>query len=370
MRNIFLSALLLLLIGCSSTNYAQSNVKLKPLGEVVIPYNYSFKDTPVGGLSGLTYSPASDTYYVVSDDRSELAAARAYSFKVRLNDAGRLDEESINMLDVIFLKTLDDKLYKLGTVDPEGIAIGHDSLIYVTSEGGRNNGEPPFVNAYDENGTFVKGFPMPGAYWTSQKEDRNTHGIRTNLAFESLTLTPDGRTLYAATENALMQDGPIADTTSTSPSRIIAYDLQTGNVLHQYCYAVDKVYMKSDERGSFAVNGLSDLMALNNEGHLLALDRNYVQDQGNHILLYEVNTAGATDINGMPAMEHSNQPIQPVEKKLIADLSEFDITIDNFEGLVLGPELSGGGRLLLIVSDNNFSDSQQTLFTAFRLTLN
>lgn len=360
-------ALFFLISSCSVQS--QSSIQLEPLGEVVIPFNYSFKNTPVGGLSGLTYDPATETFYVISDDRSELADARFYSFQVKLNDDDWLGEKSIRLQEVSFLKTPTGAHYKLNTIDPEGIAATPDSLIYVTSEGGRANEAPPFINAYERDGTFVKSLIMPGAYWAAKKEDRTTHGIRTNLAFESLALTPDGKTLYAATENALMQDGPIADTATTSPSRIIAYDVASGTVLHEYRYDVDKVYTSSGKRGPFSVNGLSDLMALDNEGHLLALDRNYVQEQGNHILLYKVDTEGATDLKGINNMEQHNQSIKPVKKTLVADLSDYGITLDNFEGLVMGPELAGGGRLLLIVSDNNFSDAQQTLFAAFRISI-
>jgi hypothetical protein len=346
---------------------SQSTIRLEPLGEVVIPYNYSFKDTPVGGLSGLTYNPATEKFYVVSDDRSELAAARAYSFNVQLNDKGKLDRDGLQMQEVIFLRTLGGELYKLGTVDPEGIAVGSDSVIYIASEGGRNNEEPPFINGYHRDGTFARAFKMPAAYWASGKEKRETQGVRTNLSFESLTLSPDGATLYAGTENALMQDGPAADSVSDSPSRIIEYDVASGDVMNEYRYDVGKVFTSSDERGPFAVNGLSDLMALNNNGRLLSLDRNYVEGQGNHILLYDFTTAGATDIREIPAMTQHDQSIQPVKKKLVADLSDYGISIDNFEGLTLGPELPDGGRLFLIVSDNNFSDAQQTIFTAFCL---
>ncbi len=37
--------------------------------------------------------------------------------------------------------------------------------------------------------------------------DTQTAGIRNNLAFESLTISPDQKTLFTATENALFQDG-------------------------------------------------------------------------------------------------------------------------------------------------------------------
>lgn len=367
MKPIFDSKLwitiLIALAACSAR--PQSTQKLEPLGEVVVPYNQLFEETPIGGLSGLTYDRATNMFYVISDDRSELAAARFYSFKVQLAD-GKLSDDGIVWQNATFLKTPNGDLYAKGTIDPEGISVASDSLVYITSEGGRATGAPPFINAYHKDGSFVKSLPVPATFWAAEAEDRSTKGIRTNLAFESLTLTPNGKTLYVATENALRQDGPAADTASSSPARIIEYSMSSGEVLHEYRYDVNKVFLKEGTRGPFAVNGLSDLQAIDNKGHLLALDRNYVQGQGNRIGLYEVQLQGATDIKDLGDMQNTEREINPVKKQLIAELSEFGITIDNYEGLTFGPVLPGGGRLLLIVSDNNFSSAQQTVFTAFR----
>ena len=38
-------------------------------------------------------------------------------------------------------------------------------------------------------------------------DEEDTRGVRDNLGFESLTVTPDRRFLYTAAENALVQDG-------------------------------------------------------------------------------------------------------------------------------------------------------------------
>lgn len=364
-RLLMVSFVLMAMTAC--TVRSQPAIKLEPLGEVIIPYNKPFQGTPIGGLSGLTYDNAANVFYVISDDRSELAPARFYTFDLYMNASGRLSKDGIEWLDTTFLKNAEGKPYRLNSIDPEGISITPDSLIYVSSEGGRATGEPPFVNAYRKDGTFVKSLRIPQAYWPAKAADRLIKGIRTNLAFESLTLSPDGQHLYAATENALLQDGPAADVDSMSPARIIEYSMPRGNVAHEYRYDVNKVFVEEGEkRGPFGVNGLSDLQAIDNRGHLLALDRNYVQSQGNRIGLYLITLAEATDISGIHDLHEANKSIQPVKKQIIAELSEFDITIDNYEGITLGPDLPGGGKLLLIVSDNNFSEAQQTVFAAFR----
>ncbi len=46
-------------------------------------------------------------------------------------------------------------------------------------------------------------------------------------------------------------------------------------------------------------------------------------------------------------------------------LDALGLTLDNLEGLTLGPVLPDGRQTLLIVSDNNFSPTQVTQFLAF-----
>ena len=41
--------------------------------------------------------------------------------------------------------------------------------------------------------------------------------------------------------------------------------------------------------------------------------------------------------------------------------------LDNFEGMALGPRLSTGERSVLMVSDDNFSQTQRTVFFAFAI---
>lgn len=371
MKRIFLliSFVLPAIAGCNTkqarqNDTAETTIQLKLMGQVAIPYNFNYKGTVVGGLSGLAYEAVTGQFYVVSDDRSYKSRARFYTFKVKLTEKGLLKDGSIHFTGVHILKIASGQPYKPGTIDPEGIALGADGLVYVSSEGDPRKGVAPFINGYKKDGTFVRALLVPKAFWNLNADHQ---GIRTNLAFETLTTAQDGHILYTATENALLQDGPAADSTHNSRARIMAYDLGTGKVLHQYQYRVDSVFVTTGPRGSFAVNGLTDMVALDNQGHFLALERNFVMGQGNHISLYKVSVAKATDIKSVFSVKDYDQPIEPVHKEMVALLNEFELQIDNFEGIELGPKLPSGGRLLLIVSDNNFSSSQQTLFTAFLL---
>ena len=66
---------------------------------------------------------------------------------------------------------------------------------------------------------------------------------------------------------------------------------------------------------------------------------------------------------------------RPAQKELLLDLDDIvpDLSsgyqsLDNFEAMGLGPVLPDGGRILLVVSDDNFQDTQRTAFLLFRLT--
>lgn len=372
MKQIYLPIILFLFIiaGCSAkrtklNKNKRHQVKLELLGQVAIPYSYTFQQTIVGGLSGLAYDAASKQFYVISDDRSQKSNARFYTIKVQLTENNLLKEGGINFTGVSVLKTPDKKPYKMGTIDAEGIALDTDRLIYVSSEGNPRKNIAPFINGYNKDGRFARRLTIPDTFWKPTNNPNRTQGIRTNLAFETLTTSPNGKILYTATENALIQDGAAADSTHQSPSRIIVYNLSTGDILHEYLYNVDSIYVAPGPRDSFAVNGLTDLAAIDNQGHLLAIERNFVAGQGNHITLYKVSVNEATDIKNVHSIKKYDRPIEPVHKKLIAYLNDFNIKIDNFEGIALGPKIADDKRLLLMVSDNNFSSTQQTLFTAF-----
>jgi Esterase-like activity of phytase len=52
---------------------------------------------------------------------------------------------------------------------------------------------------------------------------------------------------------------------------------------------------------------------------------------------------------------------------LLLDLDALGITLDNVEGMAIGPDLADGRRTLVLVSDNNFSPAQFTQVLLFAL---
>jgi 3-phytase len=341
------------------------------LGAVNIPTGFSFGGTQVGGLSGITYDPGRGIYYAISDDRSQLNPARFYTVDIKLAD-GNLIAGDLSFTNVTTLLGANGQPFPALSLDPEGIALT-DAGIFVSSEGDANNLVSPFVNLFSLQGQQLSALPIGAKFLPAADQ---SSGIRNNLAFESLTVTPDQATLYTATENALFQDGPEASLASGSAARIIKYDLATGQSTAEYVYVTDTVESAPNPPGSFATNGLVELLAIDNDGTLLAIERAFSTGVGNTIKIYKVLTQGATDVSGVNAIETEVEDgeleanlDQPVQKELLFDLADLGIPLDNVEGISFGPKLADGRQTVILVSDNNFSATQFTRFLAFAIDL-
>ena len=233
-----------------------------------------------------------------------------------------------------------------------------------TSEGITDRLIPPWLRRYSLDGRYLGDLALPQAFMPTAD---HSSGVRSNLAFESATLPPNGNFLYTGIENALFQDGPAATTANGSPSRLLRYDLQTGKLDRQWVYWNDPVLEPSSV---FSVNGLDELLAVNNE-FLISMERSFsvggtATDTGNSIRLYKVALPGATNVNGAWSIA-GNDRIRPAQKTLLFDLDTLGIPLDNVEGMTLGPTLLDGRRTLVLVSDNNFAASQFTQFLLFAL---
>ena len=354
---------------------------LELLGEVQIPTGTLFSDpnshdsqTEIGGLSGLAYDSISGLYYALADDRS--SDARFYTVDIDLSD-GALDSGDVAFQDITFLLDKDGDRFESGSVDPEGIALTTDGTLYISSEGDANQIIDPFIREIALDGSFISELPIPNLYLPTADQ---SSGIRNNLAFESLTLSPDQKFLYTATENALFQDGPSADVEQQSLSRILKYDLTTGEPVASFVYAVSEVPEAPGPEDAFRTNGLVELLAVDNNGTLIALERAFSAGQGNTVKLFEVQTQGALDVLGTgdlfreDPLEVDEEILPPspfeidpaVTKRELLDIeADLGIDPDNLEALAFGPQLPDGRQSLLVVSDNNFNDTQFSQFLAF-----
>ncbi len=327
------------------------------LGEQTLPTGFMFGGTEVGGLSGIDYDPNSGTFFAIADDQSFIDLARFYNLSLEFDGpffTGVTFNSATTLLDT------DNAAFEPGTVDPESIRLNpFTGTLFWTSEGNAGQLIDPFVREMTVAGQFIREFELPEGF--SPTADGST-GIRTNLAFESFTVTADGATAFAATENALFQDGPAASLNEGSPTRFVRYDVETGAATGEFIYFTDPIAQEPVPAGSFATNGLVEILAIS-ETQFITVERSFSVGQGNAIKLFLADLAPATDVTGVAVPDAG--VFQPVVKTELADLADFGITPDNIEGITFGPALGEDRQTLILVSDNNFNPTQITQFLAF-----
>ncbi len=347
--------------------------EVKLIGSQNLSHNMVYKGTTVGGFSGITYNPKNNKWLVLSDDRSDLNPARFYEAKVNYNSN---DFQNVNLVDVTFLEQEDGSVYPNRTeyttesggvvADPESIRfdpLNEGSILY-TSEGDRNLGLNPFIREASLDGTHLLEIPVTD---TAIMDEEGQKGFRNNLALEGSTFSADGQTFWTAMEGPLIQDDDIPTPENGALSRITQYDRE-GNVLAEYAYPIDAIPEQPGE-GKHADNGVTEILSINDH-EFLVLERASVQaDDGsysNYVRVYKIDITGATDIRDMEAIQ--NEEITTVEKELVVNLNSLELDkVDNVEGMTWGKKLPNGNDSLVLVSDNNFNDTQITQFIALEV---
>jgi hypothetical protein len=341
-------ALLTAVLTFAAPAAAHEKLDLRFRGQAIVPTGTMFAGTTVGGLSSITYDRRRDVFYTVSDDQSVLQPVRYYTVGLDLRD-GRLSDDDVRFEDVTTLLAPDGNPYAPMSVDPEGLALTKDRRLILTSEGIPARLIDPFVRRYSLGGSFLGSLPVPQPFRVTADQ---SSGVRPNLGFESAGVSRDGRYLFTATENALYQDGPAATVANGSPARLLRYDLRRSRLDRQWVYETDPVAEPPVPPTQFSVNGIVDLLPIGRD-RLIAMERSFsvgAAGTGNTIKLYEVSLRGS-----------------PVRKKLLLNLDDLGIPLDNVEGLTFGPRLRGGSRSVVLVSDNNFAAAQFTQFLLFAL---
>ena len=336
------------------------------LGQATLPTGFLFQKTVVGGLSGITYDPKQKVYYAISDDRSEKSPARFYTLKIDSQEL--LKDNGVALSNVTTLLNEANQPFAADSLDPEGIALTNQGTVFISSEGDAERLIKPFIKEFAlSSGRQLRTLPVPKKFLpvASRKS-----GIRNNLAFESLTIAPNQQHLFTATENALIQDGAASAPGTSSRCRILQYNLLTNQVEKEFLYLTQPVIDLLNFSGGFFFSGLVDLLAIDNQGHFLSLERSF-NGLGFTIRLFEVSLKGADNIRGIDSLNAVNiSNIKPVQKKLLLDfqkLKRIKGPLDNIEGLTFGPQLADGQRSLVVVSDNNFNSAQRTQVLAFKV---
>lgn len=300
-----------------------------PRAEIVSCFDLPRKDARSHNLSGLAWDDGEHRLLAVSDrDRwiNPLVARPGFSGW----DLG----ETINV-------EVATELW-----DGEALAIGGDRLLVIANE------TQPAVFSLDRSGRAAVRVELP-----------DFHGIRDNLGLEGVgyAASDAGHFVFVVNEQALETDGPPSSHHHGTVVRILRHSLD-GAPEFAAAYLTDPIFAD----GPRADNGVSDLAALSSD-RLLVLERAYVRGRGNAVRVYAVDLRGAQNIFAL----RDARAAAPLRKRLIVDVAALADgrcslppkpqrrrTLDNYEGLAIGPALPDGRRLLFLVSDDNERPTQ------------
>ena len=335
---------------------------------------WTFGTMPVGEISGLAYNPDLGVYYGICDNRGkhpdeEGTAGRLYTLAI---DFGCCGIYGVKVLGVTFLDADPEAAgvqpYGPGEVDAEEVLLTPDGRLIISSE--RDLENRPWIRIFALDGVMLGEIPVPEVFMPGEDT-----GVRRNLAFEAMALSPDGKSLFVATEQALAQDGPICTTDHGTTVRIIQYDLsgETPVEVAEYAYVTEPIFAAPLD--TYADNGVTAMVYIKHilpEYDLLVVERAYVSGVGNDIKVFGVKLAGADDVKDLQALSFPFTG-SAVEKTLllrisaIPEYSDIPVVPDNIEAICLGPVLPSGHPSLILASDNNFNPHQRNLFLAFEI---
>jgi len=345
---------------------------LKFIGEYVFPHGRFFRNTVVGGLSGIDYDPASDVYYLICDDRSERNVARYYTARIPISDKG---------IDTVIFTDFKPLLDSAGqpypgvrenrwrTPDPESIRYNRITQEMVwSSEGERAIGKDtvlidPVIQVIAPDNKYRSQYQLP----KNLRMQATPSGPRQNGVLESLAFSDDFTSLYTCVEEPLYQDGPSATTEETdSWVRIYRFDTRTQANTAQYAYKLEKVAYPASPPTAMKINGVSEIMYAGPD-KLLTMERSF--STGHMSLVVKVfltDLSKAENIAGNASLIKT-PPKHPASKTLILDMSNLNILIDNIEAMTFGPVLPNGHRTVIFVADDNFKFFEKNQFLLFEV---
>jgi hypothetical protein len=362
---------------CSRIGFSQTKTdnfpSIKLIGQFEIPFNKSFKNTTVGGLSGIDYDTKNNTYCLISDDRSAKNDARFYSAKIHFTKNGL---DSVELIDVKFLLQPNGDRYPSVkqnanlTPDPESIRynIVTNELAW-SSEGERTINasdtilQNPTIQLMDRDGKFMSAFKIP----SNLIMQTSSIGPRQNGTLEGISFNEDQSSLYACLEEPLFQDGPKADVIATkSYVRIFKFDTESKTNSAQFAYPLEKVAFEANPPTAFKVNGVSEILWYS-DNKLITIERSFSTGRlPCTVKVFITDLALADDVSAIYSLTE-NPPKNLATKQLLKNMDDLGIFIDNIEGVTFGPTLPNGHKTLVFVADNNFQFFEKNQFLVFEV---
>lgn len=368
----------------------------------------AFGGNRLGGFgSDLVYDAGSNLFYAITDRGPGGGvidyAPRLQIFSLDIDGMGAAS--NFALVDTVVFRNKD--LTPFTGLNP-GLAAGNNAILgrSLDSEGlvRLPNGHylisdeyGPSVYEFGSDGIFVRAFETPNNLIPRQGDGTVNYvdgrltiatGRQDNRGFEGLTVSPDGKTAYAILQDPLVNEGAQDDGRRSRNVRIVAFDVESGEATDQYIYQLedravlngitpDNTFSATNQGRSI---GNSAIVALP-DGRLVVLERDNrgfgVDDPtaATPVALksaFVIDLDGATDVSGISLAGSNSLPagVTPVSKTLLADFRAALIAAgqpvgEKIEGLAFGRYLSDGGIALVLITDNDFSVTQNGAGTQF-----
>ncbi len=319
----------------------RAEVSIRLAGE-----KYSVSIPKYADMSGVTWSGTGTTFYVVRDGGSVVSnGCYVHSMKVKLDEKG----------DCVKRPKMGKGVLLDGAQDAEGIA--RDPLcgtIWVSDEADASIREYE-LGSGKRTGRAVEVPRM-------MKDE-----MRGNLSLESLSISPDGKVMWTANEEALKVDGAEAMVGRGTMVRLVKFVREDGlsdwKVDGMWAYLCEAVGENHPVR-----SGVADMCALP-DGTVLILERECSYGTLGVARIYRPNFDLATDIREVGSL--TNGVYLAVRKGAalleLRDGEQFGggvmrANVACYEGLCLGPQNQDGSYNLMMVSDGGAHEEKQVLF--------
>ncbi|MCX5690363.1 MAG: esterase-like activity of phytase family protein [Planctomycetota bacterium] len=342
----------------------------------------TFTQDRLGSFGSAIDYTGRDDLYVACDDRGPGDGAspwrsRYQTFQIRLKPDAPVPVSVELKATTLLVDESGRSLNGLATIfagpdrradarfDPEGIRVAPDGTLWICDEYG------PWIDHFSPEGKRIGRLEIPEKFriavpgGTPEEElpPVNTKGRQSNRGFEGLAISPDGGKLWAILQSPLIQDGALdaANERIGVNCRILEVTIATGATR-------ELVYPLSSD-----ANGVNEILALSDH-ELLVLERD--GKGGNDTFfrrLYRIDLRGASDVSGIESLPRRGMPagVNAAAKTLFLNLLDAKFGLagktmpEKIEGLCLGPVLSDGRRTLIVTTDNDLKDDQESWFWVF-----
>lgn len=358
-KTLFYLLVSLIFLSCKTEN----KTKLNFLDEYVLADSITFKNTIIGGLSGIDYT--NGFYYLVVDDARNPRFLKA---KITIEEN---NFKNISFKEVFFLNDTLTNFYKENALDLESVFVDEKTQeTYFVSEGSIRKNKLPTVFKTDSVGNFIESFQLP-------KNLLNIKNIRHNAVFEGSSKSIDKKGFWVAMEGVLKSDGTEPTfTKKIAPIRITYFNKDTKKATKQFAYSLENITKPA--KGNINLNGVTAILEYKKNCFFI-VERTYQNGYGaygNSIRIFEAKIdKETTNILALDSLK--TLKIIPLKKRFLLDFSTLkeNLTegiIDNIEGITFGPKLANGNESLVLVADDNFQvyGKQLNQFILLEITKN